>query len=93
MKPGAYFKQAGNLSINFNFPAGRRGNATQQFEQRRLASSVTADDAEHLATGNVEGETSRTAQISFFSEDVCERREKRLVTASRKWVLRLPCPI
>jgi hypothetical protein len=57
--PCAQLEQRGNLAVCRNLAASRLKSAHEQFQQRRLAGSVIADDAEALAIGYGEGNISQ----------------------------------
>ena len=59
MEPCAQLEQRGNLAVCRNLAASRLKSAHEQFQQRRLAGSVIADDAEALAIGYGEGNISQ----------------------------------
>ena len=61
MKAGADFEQAADAAAQLDTPAGRLGDAAEDFQQRRFAGAVAADDADDLA-GLYFEITSRSAQ-------------------------------
>ena len=56
MKPGAYFEQTGDPAIEFNHTGGGLSNSGQDLQQRGLARSVSADDADYFALVNFEAD-------------------------------------
>ena len=48
MEAGADFEQTADPAAQLDLPGGRFGDARQDFQQRGLARTVTADDAECL---------------------------------------------
>ena len=54
MKTGADLEQARDASRYCDLPLARLGDARKDFEQRRLAGAVAADDADDIAALDLE---------------------------------------
>ena len=56
MKSGADFEQAGDAALDRDAALGRLGDARQDLQQGRFAGAVAADDAEDLASLDLEAD-------------------------------------
>ena len=54
VEAGADFQQAGHAASDFAAAGGRLDDAAEDFQQRRFARAVAADDANHLARLHLE---------------------------------------
>ena len=55
METRADFEQRAEPAVEVHLPAGRLGDAGENFQQRALARAVAPDDADNLAPVDVEG--------------------------------------
>ena len=70
-------EQAADAAANLDAARGRRGDAREDLEQRRLAGAVSPDDAEHLALLAPRTRRRCSAQISSAGAR-CSRPVSRL---------------
>ena len=63
MKPRADFQQARDAAKDFDPSGAWLGDAREDFQQRGLARAVAADDADHIALGDVERHLAQGPEI------------------------------
>src|SRR3954452_23675488 len=63
MKPGANFKQAGDAALDRDASLSRLGDARQDFQEGRFAGPVAADNAENLASPDLEADLSQCPEL------------------------------
>src|SRR5580704_16520209 len=63
MKTGTDFEQTSDTALNFSKPLGRARDARENLQERRLASAVSSDQSDHLASQDVERDAAHRPQI------------------------------
>ena len=69
MKARADFEQAADAATQINLAFGRRDDSAEHLQQRGLAGAVAADDADHFARADVEGDILEGPKISRLGVD------------------------
>ena len=77
MEPRADLEQRSNAPLQLDLPGGLGGNARENLEQRGLACAIAPDDAEHLATLDLEGDVPQGEDVVGALRGV-ESRESRV---------------
>src|SRR5262249_45445773 len=64
VEAGADFEEAANPAVDHSPSLGRLGDARKDFEERALAGAVAADDADHLAAFDLEGDVLEGPEVA-----------------------------
>ena len=76
VEPRTQFEQRHDAAVAADAAAGRRDHAGDRLEQRALAGAVRADDAQHGALIDVEGDVAERPQLAGV-EDLPRQRNRK----------------